>query len=372
MSKVLLKEYGEFLPKVSIVIPVYNGANYLRDAIDSALAQDYPNIEIVIVNDGSVDQGKTEQIAISYGNKVRYFYKKNGGVATALNYGIREMKGEYFSWLSHDDIYMNNKISKAVESLAQLKDKKRVVCCGYRVVDENQNFLYEINPVKEYGTDSLKIPLFPVFRCCINGCGLMIHKSHFERIGTFDEKLLTTQDYDFWFRLLRGEQLHFIDDICFYSRSHKAQGSIQLFDRHIEECNALWIRLFNSLTSAEKCAIGGNEYNFLLQERIRFNETGYDEVVNYLDREILREFVFLQRNKIEGEIISDKIRLVITDYEDMIYKYANKYEDMLQLNKSFLREKNLYIEKYNMINNSQFWKITKPFRVFCDFLKTLK
>ncbi len=95
-------------PKVSIVIPVYNGSDFLREAIDSALAQTYRNIEIVVVNDGSQDDGKTEHVALSYGNKIRYFSKPNGGVASALNRAIREMTGEYFSWLSHDDLYSSN------------------------------------------------------------------------------------------------------------------------------------------------------------------------------------------------------------------------------------------------------------------------
>ena len=90
-------------PLVSIVIPVYNGSNFMREAIDSALAQTYPNIEILVVNDGSTDN--TREIALSYGDKIRYFEKENGGVATALNLAIHEMKGEYFSWLSHDDWY---------------------------------------------------------------------------------------------------------------------------------------------------------------------------------------------------------------------------------------------------------------------------
>ena len=67
----------ELNPKVSIVIPVYNGSNYLREAIESTLAQTYKNIEVIVVNDGSNDGGKTEAIAKSYGNKILYLYKKN-------------------------------------------------------------------------------------------------------------------------------------------------------------------------------------------------------------------------------------------------------------------------------------------------------
>jgi len=83
----------EFCPKVSIIIPVYNGSNYLREAIDSALAQTYKNIEIIVINDGSSDEGRTEAIAKSYGDKIRYIYKKNGGVSTALNVGILAAEG---------------------------------------------------------------------------------------------------------------------------------------------------------------------------------------------------------------------------------------------------------------------------------------
>ena len=68
----------EYKPLVSIVIPVYNGSNYMAEAIDSALSQTYDNIEVIVVNDGSKDQGKSDEIAKSYGDKIRYFPKENG------------------------------------------------------------------------------------------------------------------------------------------------------------------------------------------------------------------------------------------------------------------------------------------------------
>ena len=110
----------ERVPLVSIVIPVYRGANYMREAIDSALGQSWPRCEVIVVNDGSPDGGETERIALSYGDRIRYIAKENGGVSTALNEGIRQMKGEYFSWLSHDDEYRNKKKTRACRVIQAL------------------------------------------------------------------------------------------------------------------------------------------------------------------------------------------------------------------------------------------------------------
>lgn len=149
-----------FHPMVSIIIPVYNGANYIREAIDSALNQTYDNIEVIVVNDGSRDKGKTEGIALSYGNKIRYYSKPNGGVATALNLGIEKMRGEYFSWLSHDDMYTPEKIAYEVEQLSSYPNRTIVVAEGFQIVDANGNYLYTTNISDCYERERMENGLF--------------------------------------------------------------------------------------------------------------------------------------------------------------------------------------------------------------------
>jgi glycosyltransferase involved in cell wall biosynthesis len=90
-------------------MPVFNGGHYFRAALESALAQDYDNLEIVVVNDGSTDAGETERIALAHSDRVRYFYQPNRGVAGAMNTAVAHMTGDYFAWFSHDDLHLPHK-----------------------------------------------------------------------------------------------------------------------------------------------------------------------------------------------------------------------------------------------------------------------
>jgi glycosyltransferase involved in cell wall biosynthesis len=264
-------------PKVSIVIPVYNGSNYLKEAIDSALAQTYKNIEIIVVNDGSTDNGATEKIAKSYGKKIRYYSKENGGVATALNLGIEKMKGEYFSWLSHDDLYYPDKVEKQIRFLNDNKLKHIVLYSNYEVIDKNSRHLAFI----EHDHYMLTIkPEYALLRGCVNGITLLIPKDAFEGENPFDPDLRCTQDYELWRRIIRKYEFVHMDEILSKTREHAGQDSVN-HPRILVEGNPLWIGMMEDLSVQTKKRLEGSEYVFYLNMYFHLRKSPYKEAAEF-------------------------------------------------------------------------------------------
>ena len=217
-------------PKVSIVIPVYNGSNFMRCAIDCALNQTYENTEIIVVNDGSKDDGKTEEIALSYGDRIRYIAKTNGGVSSALNCGIANMTGDYFAWLSHDDAYTSTRIEDAVMLLKShdLLGKKYVGFTGGYVADANGIRIkalrncFEKNRVYS-GYEAMELM---ASSGTLYGCNLLIPRNAFAEAGGFDESLRYSQDTLMWYRIFLAGYGIVSDDLPnVMSRMHGNQVS---------------------------------------------------------------------------------------------------------------------------------------------------
>lgn len=104
-------------PLVSVIMPAYNARPYIAEAMQSVLSQDYPNIELIVVDDGSVD-GSAE-CAKMFGDRVKVIRQANAGVAAARNKGLDEAKGELIAFLDADDVWLPGKISAQVEYLRQ-------------------------------------------------------------------------------------------------------------------------------------------------------------------------------------------------------------------------------------------------------------
>jgi glycosyltransferase involved in cell wall biosynthesis len=239
-------DQSRLLPKVSIIIPVYNGTNYLKNAIDSALAQTYSNLEIIVINDGSTDEGKTENLALSYGEKITYYYKENGGVASALNKGIEHMTGDYFSWLSHDDMYTSDKIEKEVNTHLLTSNRNSIVFCSYQTTDSKGEIIEDYHLPKNV-SENIRCLLALDTTYTLNGCTTLIPRHLLTDEMMFNTKLRYTQDYDLWFRFSEKVNFIYLDECLVKSRQHESQDSRSGGSIVTEEADLFHCRAINNL-----------------------------------------------------------------------------------------------------------------------------
>lgn len=242
---------------VSICIPVFNGSNFLRSAIESALNQTYPHIEVIVVNDGSSDEGRTDSIARSFGSRIRYIEQKNKGVAGALNTAIDAARGQYFAWLSHDDIHLPHKTASQIEFLKKLSRPDACLFSDYELIDENSR---SIQVVELPRSMIRKSPRLPLLRGYINGCSLLIPMHVIRDFGKFDEKLRYTQDYDLWNKILDRHEFFHQPEVLVKYRIHSAQDS-QTARLEIES-NPLWKRMIDDRSSTQRAQIAGSSERF--------------------------------------------------------------------------------------------------------------
>lgn len=243
-------------PKISIVIPAYNASNYLAEAVTSALSQTYKNFEIIVINDGSKDNGATRKVAEFFEDKIRYFEKENGGSSSALNCGIRNMKGEWFSWLSHDDLYYPEKLESQIKYMNELiKKNEDITNCvffsGSDLIDENGKYIRKSSPkAMEKTAEFLKnisgneYLIAEPTEYNFHGCSCLVHKNVFEKVGMFDEKLCFLNDVDLWFRIYSsGYKICYVPKALVKGRIHARQISKSIgFSYHNLEQDMFWSR----------------------------------------------------------------------------------------------------------------------------------
>ncbi len=255
---------------VTILIPVYNGGPYLTQAIESALAQTWPAVEVLVIDDGSDDDGHTERVCRSFGNRIRVIRRENGGVGAALNTGIAAMTGRYLSWLSHDDLYDPRKVEVQMKALAG-QPEPCVIFGGYATMNEDGTVLDEIDTGAGYRSDQ---PLWAVLEGRINGCTVLLDRALLERHGDFDTGLPTTQDYELWWRLALHHPFVYVPGALVRHRVHPGQGSRGR--RHVEEASLLWMEMLERVPEEKARAHAGSEIGFLLRASDFLQVTGYD------------------------------------------------------------------------------------------------
>jgi glycosyltransferase involved in cell wall biosynthesis len=182
---------------VSVIIPVYNGQKFIRKAIQSVLEQTYPDIQIVVVNDGSTDA--TQQIVESeFGGKVTLVSQKNGGLSNARNSGMRASTGKYVAFLDADDWWDPRKVEVQVRELKKNPDAAAHYT-GLMLVQESDGTM-EVNTPIDAAT------LWPQLRWGNPGIppsSVMMKLSLLRELGGFDESIRACEDWVMWFRIVR-------------------------------------------------------------------------------------------------------------------------------------------------------------------------
>jgi hypothetical protein len=207
-------------PTVSVILPVYEGENYLRIAIESVLNQTLQDFELIIVDDGSTDS--TPAIAQSYGNAVRYVRQKNTGVAGAFNHGLRVANGRYISWLSHDDRFHSTKLEKQVSALSKVNS---LAACytDIEMIDAQGNVIGSHN-LPEYERNETLRHVLTGGPICSASYSLMYDRRCVEEVGPYAVELRYTQDVDMLTRLVRRFPLLRVPEMLMQVREHAGRG----------------------------------------------------------------------------------------------------------------------------------------------------
>ena len=216
-------------PKVSVITPVYNQAQFIDKAIESVLKQSYQDFEIIVVNDGSTDNTEaTVKGFIDF--RIRYIcHSDNRGISAARNTGIRASRGEYIALLDADDEFLPERLGKQVKLLQNKSSDIGVVCAWSFNVDKNGNYISKRCLPKKDGyiyedllsTNPISVPTVLIRREC------------FEKVGLFDSSLDGQEDWDMWIRIAKYYKFSLIKTLLAKRRIHPNRISYDLERKNI-------------------------------------------------------------------------------------------------------------------------------------------
>ena len=194
--------------EITIVVPVYNGAFYIRDALKSILNQTHPATEIIVIDDGSTDN--TREIVRDFGTSVVYFFQNNAGAPSARNRGIQAASGEWIGFLDADDTYGEQKLEIQI---SRFRDQPSLEV----VMGSREHFMNRAGEGEPPKHERLELEDHVPLQL---GCGLF-RRTAFERVGFFDESLKYCDDYD-WFNRAREMSIKLLlhDDVVLHQRVH--------------------------------------------------------------------------------------------------------------------------------------------------------
>lgn len=237
---------------VSIIIPIYNAQNYLEECLNSALNQTYDKTEIIAVNDGSIDSSL--DILKKYSNKIKIISKKNGGTASALNEGIKNMNGEWFKWLSADDVLYPNAVKELIDAAKLLPNKKYILYSNYDIIDSHGKIVDKKTEPNYNELDAFRMNVILLDHFIGNGTTSLIHKSIIDEFGMFSETIGYKEDYELWLRynVLHNCGLHLVPKNLAKYRVHKKQLTKENVAISLSQTNTIRKYILDKLAPEER------------------------------------------------------------------------------------------------------------------------
>jgi glycosyltransferase involved in cell wall biosynthesis len=202
--------------KVSIIIPVYDGEKYIREAVDSALNQTYKDFEIIVIDDGSKDN--TPNIFETYGSKIKWKSQENKGQAFAINEGINMAEGKYLAYLDADDVCLPERFENQVKYLDEHPNVGLVYSDRYQINEngETQRIM------KSQPPDNFVL----LQDSCIPRSAVMHKRECLDAVGSFDESITGSDDWDMWIRISEKFEMGYISKPLVKYRVHKENISL--------------------------------------------------------------------------------------------------------------------------------------------------
>jgi glycosyltransferase involved in cell wall biosynthesis len=235
---------GSDRPLVSIIVPSFNTAAYVAEAIESVLSQDYPNKELIVVDDGSTDG--TVDVIRGYGDQVRLLQTDRGGPAAARNAGIAVARGEYIAFNDSDDVWLPGRLSVQVADLEAHPDVGvNYVDIIWWFRDEDGEFRIPDLPHPPLAEAGKPLARFDpkhsgwiyhhlLFDSVMSTITVLLRRSLIDEIGSFDESLKRGEDYDMWLRASRVTQVHKLVYPGALYRRHGSGSMVTFSDRNYE------------------------------------------------------------------------------------------------------------------------------------------
>lgn len=188
---------------VSVIVPCYNGQEFIGEAIESVINQTYQNWELIIIDDGSTDESKKVMDRYLHDKRIQYIrHDKNKGISATRNTGIITSRGEYIAFLDQDDIWLPEKLERQLELFKKSNSKIGLVYTDVYFIDSNGKIFGQRNPRNVVWGKTKEVILKELFlQSPITMCSTMFRKKCFDQLGLLDEDLFGCDDYDIYLRV---------------------------------------------------------------------------------------------------------------------------------------------------------------------------